>query len=96
MELKNYQRNVIDGLARYLELLKQTGDINEAYRTFWNERGVELGRPGKMPEYQKIIAGVPDVCLKVPTGGGKEGQALRDVQAIIDRPPLKRDEHCLL
>lgn len=90
MELKNYQRNVIDGLARYLELLKQTGDINEAYRTFWNERGVELGRPGKMPEYQNIIAGVPDVCLKVPTGGGKTFIACCAVKTIFDALPMKR------
>lgn len=90
MELKNYQKNVINDLARYLELLKQTGDMNEAYRTFWNEHGVELGRPGKMPEYQNIIAGVPDVCLKVPTGGGKTFLACCAVKTVFDALPMKR------
>ena len=90
MELKNYQKTVINDLARYIELLRQTEDMNEAYSAFWRERGVELGRPGKMPEYQNIIAGVPDVCLKVPTGGGKTFIACCALKTIFDGLPAKR------
>lgn len=90
MELKKYQKNVINDLARYVELLRQTRDMNEAYRQFWEERGVELGRQGKMPEYQNIIAGVPDVCLKVPTGGGKTFIACCALKTIFDSLPQKR------
>lgn len=90
MELKNYQKTVINDLVRYIELLRQTEDMNEAYSAFWRERGVELGRPGKMPEYQNIIAGVPDVCLKVPTGGGKTFIACCALKTIFDGLPSKR------
>ncbi len=89
MELKNYQKNVINDLARYIELLKQTEDMNDAYRQFWEERGVELGRPGKSPEYQNIIAGVPDGCFKVPTGGGKTIIACCALKTIFGSLPQK-------
>ena len=35
MELKNYQKNVISDLSRYLELLNETGNIGTAYRKLW-------------------------------------------------------------
>ena len=31
MELKNYQRKVIDDLTRYLDLMQETNDIVKAY-----------------------------------------------------------------
>ena len=34
MELKNYQKNVISDLTRYLELLNETGNIGTAYRKY--------------------------------------------------------------
>lgn len=89
MELKNYQRKVINDLARYLELLAQKMDMSEAYRSFWEERGVCVGASGKMPAYQNIIAGAPDVCLKVPTGGGKTFMACCALKTIFDALPQK-------
>ena len=35
MELKNYQKNVISDLTRYLELLNVTGNIGSAYKQLW-------------------------------------------------------------
>ena len=40
MELKNYQKNVISDLSRYLELLNETGNIGTAYRKLWEEKNV--------------------------------------------------------
>ena len=70
MELKNYQRAVIRDLERYLEILMQTGSIETAYRRLWEEKHVPVG-PGGMPRYQDLLPGVANVCLKVPTGGGR-------------------------
>ena len=70
MELKNYQKAVIRDLERYLEILMQTGSIETAYRRLWEEKHVPVG-PGGMPRYQDLLPGVANVCLKVPTGGGK-------------------------
>lgn len=75
MELKNYQRAVIRDLERYLEILMQTGSIETAYRRLWEEKHVPVG-PGGMPRYQDLLPGVANVCLKVPTGGGKTFLAL--------------------
>lgn len=70
MELKNYQKAVIRDLERYLEILMQTKNIETAYTRLWQEKDVKVGFGG-MPKYQNLLPGVPNVCLKVPTGGGK-------------------------
>ena len=70
MELKNYQKAVIRDLERYLEILMKTKNIETAYTRLWQEKNVKVGFGG-MPKYQNILPGVPNVCLKVPTGGGK-------------------------
>ena len=70
MELKNYQLQVIRDLERFLELLIEKQSISSAYTTLWNEKGVNVGIDG-MPPYNSELAGVPQVCFKVPTGGGK-------------------------
>lgn len=79
MELKAYQRRVIGDLTRYLELLDVSERPSEAFRALWDEQcAPSLG------EYHKIIEGVPCVCLKVPTGGGKTFIAAASVRPIFD------------
>ncbi len=46
MRLKNYQKEVIKDLTRYLELLNQTEDLEIAYRLFWEEKNVRVGTGG--------------------------------------------------
>lgn len=82
MELKNYQRAVIRDLERYLEILMQTGSIETAYRRLWEEKHVPVG-PGGMPRYQDLLPGVANVCLKVPTGGGKTFLAANAIEPIF-------------
>lgn len=86
MELKNYQIQVIRDLERFLELLIEKQSISSAYSTLWNEKGVNVGIDG-MPPYNSELAGVPQVCFKVPTGGGKTFLAANAIKPIFDSMP---------
>lgn len=86
MELKNYQIQVISDLERFLELLIEKQSISSAYSTLWNEKGVNVGIDG-MPPYKMELAGVPQVCFKVPTGGGKTFLAANSIKPIFDSMP---------
>lgn len=81
LKLKNYQE---DALGALLDFVKRTrsAPVNEA----WQEAMTAQKRTG-VP-YQDLFPGIPCVCLRVPTGGGKTlmaahavapvGQALKD------------------
>lgn len=86
MELKNYQLQVIRDLERFLELLIEKQSISSAYSTLWNEKGVNVGIDG-MPPYNSELAVVPQVCFKVPTGGGKTFLAANSIKPIFDSMP---------
>ena len=86
MKLKNYQLQVIRDLERFLELLIEKQSISSAYSTLWNEKGVNVGIDG-MPPYNSELAGVPQVCFKVPTGGGKTFLAANSIKPIFDSMP---------
>ncbi|WP_418626694.1 DEAD/DEAH box helicase [Anaerosinus sp.] len=86
MELKTYQKNVIGDLCRFLALLTEKQNISEAYRTVWEEKNVMVGMNG-MPPYNSVISGVPHVCLKVPTGGGKTFIAANAIKPIFASIP---------
>jgi type III restriction enzyme len=86
MQLKTYQQTVIDDLSRFLGLLSSVGNIPKAYTKFWEEhprQPVAVGFNG-LSQYQNNIAGVPNVCLKVPTGGGKTFIAACALKPIFD------------
>ena len=89
MQLKNYQKDAIKDLTRYLELLNQTEDMEKAYRLFWEEKNIRVGLGG-IPAYQNIIDGVPNLCMKVPTGGGKTFLACNAIKPIIDALPFMK------
>ena len=86
MELKNYQIQVIRDLERFLELLIEKQSISSAYSTLWNGKGVNVGIDG-MPPYNSELTGVPQVCFKVPTGGGKTFLAANSIKPIFDSMP---------
>ena len=88
MELKTYQREVIEDLKQYLGLLCKLRDYAEAYTRFWEEKGYSVGLDG-IRVYQDILPGVPTVCFKVPTGGGKTFLACNAVKPIFDALPNK-------
>ena len=89
MELKSYQKEVIADLARYLELVVELQSPAKAYQTLWNEKNVLVGFGG-MPNYVNVLPGVPHVCAKVPTGGGKTYIAASSLRTIFDAMPQRR------
>lgn len=70
MELKNYQKRVLRDLDDYLATLDSTANLSEAFRLHWERRHIAVGMEA-MPPYNNTLPGIPHVCLKVPTGGGK-------------------------
>ena len=91
MELKPYQKAVIADLTRYLDLLTQTHSSAKAYNALWNEKGVMVGdNVNGMPFYRTQIPGTPEVCFKVPTGGGKTFLAASCIKPIFDSMLVSR------
>lgn len=90
MELKTYQKNVISDLSRFLALLTEKQSIPEAYKTLWEEKNVAVDIVNGMPPYRTNLSGVPEVCFKVPTGGGKTFLAASSIKPIFDSMPQIR------
>lgn len=84
MELKNYQEDVLQDLKNYIDNILKTKNPSKAYTKLWNDKQVRVGYDG-MPTYKDNIPGVPSVCLKVPTGGGKTLIACASLKVILDR-----------
>ena len=87
MELKTYQKNVLGDLSRYLTLMTDTGSAAKAYKALWEEKGVTVGFNGLASYHYNLNHGVPDVCFKVPTGGGKTFIAANAIKTIYDAMP---------
>jgi len=83
MELKKYQKAVISDLMDYLALLPEMS-ASEAFKTFWTAKNVPL-QIGEY--YHDTLNGVPNVCVKVPTGGGKTFIAASAIAPIFDSLP---------
>lgn len=86
MELKKYQKTVINDLNHFLSLINEKNDIIEAYNTFWTEKDVRIGENG-VKKYKDTINGVPHICFKVPTGGGKTFLACASIKPIFSAMP---------
>jgi type III restriction enzyme len=85
MELKKYQKAVIADLSDYLALLPQMS-ATEAFAAFWTARNVPLGIH---EHYRDTLNGIPNVCVKVPTGGGKTFIAASAIAPIFDSLPTQ-------
>ena len=85
MEMKGYQKKVIGDLSRYLELLNETQDYRAAFSSFWQEKSAPV-----LGFYQDIMPGVPNLCFKVPTGGGKTFLACNAIKPIMDAMPFSK------
>lgn len=85
MEMKSYQKKVIHDLNRYMELLNECRNYAAAFSLFWREKSApSLGM------YQDMIPGVPCLCFKVPTGGGKTFLACNSIRPIFDALPVTK------
>ena len=82
MILKDYQATAIQNLEDFLRLLDENKSISKSFEEFWASRDVTT-----KPSYQNNIAGVPQVCFKVPTGGGKTFMATASLKSIFNALP---------
>ena len=66
LELKEYQRESLEAIGRFCDAVRQR--VGQAERPVHDAYHAETGR-----EYIEVpqLPGVPYVCLRVPTGGGK-------------------------
>ena len=89
MELKSYQRGVINDLINYLEELETTNHIDVAYSNFWAKKGVSLQsiKNDYLRPYDNAVEGVPRVTVKVPTAGGKTFIACNALKPVFDYYP---------
>ena len=89
MELKSYQREVINDLIDFLEELENTKRIDVAFSTYWAKKGINLHSISNdyLKPYDNAIKGVPRVTVKVPTAGGKTFIACNALKPIFDYYP---------
>ena len=87
---KDYQNRTSDALRGYLRLAAQTGNADLAFYQY------TLETEGKGRQYLPVEAlpGLPYVCLRVPTGGGKTVIACRAVP--IATQELLRQERAVI
>jgi len=72
MELKRYQKNVLNDVRAYLEVLAsqiEAGNERHAAEDAWEQCGVP--REYKSRRRNGLGKELPTFCIKVPTGGGK-------------------------
>jgi type III restriction enzyme len=78
MELKRYQEAVVNDLSAYLATLAEHPDLRIAFKEYWKQKGVTADA------YKNNVPGVPHVCVKVPTAGGKTFIAVNALKPIFD------------
>ncbi len=89
MELKKYQQGVLSDLKNYLAHLSEERNYIRAYNRHWEDKGFRVGI-GAVPVYRDIVPNVPDVCFKIPTGGGKTFQACCSIKPIFEHLPINK------
>lgn len=88
MELKAFQRAALDTLRDYLDRARLTADPERAFGETLRQREPERNPP----PYRTLpgLPGVPNVCLRLPTGGGKTLLAAHSI-AVAGRAYLEKD-----
>lgn len=92
MELKQYQREVIADLGRFLDQLEKEGRLDVAFNNFWSDKGVSLASldHAYLRPYDNSVTSVPHVTVKVPTAGGKTFIACNALQTIFGKLPAEK------
>ena len=91
MQLKNYQQRSLDILSRYFQTCLQIDNVNLAFYNLTLQifgQGIPYYEVPEMP-------GLPYVCLRVPTGGGKTLMACHAVQIAL-RQYMRTDNGLVL
>ncbi len=91
MELKTYQKQVMRDLSAFMNSVNRNTNLYSAWRSYWFDKDVGVGSGG-VPRYNNAIDGVPHICMKVPTGGGKTFMACASVRKIFDAMPISKPQ----
>ena len=83
MELKKYQKQVLGDLDAYLKSLGESAGLAGTWRGYWESKGLLPPQA-----YHDDIPGAANVCVKVPTGGGKTFIASCALKHIFDHVPV--------
>lgn len=92
MELKVYQQQVIQHLEEFLEYTQQHKQVGEAFNKFWEDKigpYNQLTGEGMRP-YKNNIPGAANICIKVPTAGGKTFIACNALSSIFKAFPVDK------
>jgi len=87
MELKPYQQQVINDLSLFLEQVQETKDVKDAFYNFWTKHPKTPLFPfagTAIEPYKNNVPRVPNICIKVPTAGGKTFIACNAIKTIFD------------
>lgn len=87
MELKPYQQQVINDLSLFLEQVQETKDTKDAFQNFWAKHPRTPLQPFSgtaIEPYKNNVPKVPNICVKVPTAGGKTFIACNALKTIFD------------
>ncbi|MEJ5993592.1 DEAD/DEAH box helicase family protein [Pedobacter sp. Du54] len=88
MELKTYQKQVIDDLQEYFSHLQEHKRADKAFNSFWQKAGNYNPITGEgMRPYQNTVPGAVHLSIKVPTAGGKTFIACNSLKTIFDAMP---------
>lgn len=79
MELKSFQQRVLADLEDYLSCYDRHRKPRAAFEAFWHGKGLASDVP-----FTEAIPGVPHVCVKVPTGGGKTFLAVNALRPVLE------------
>jgi type III restriction enzyme len=89
MELNSYQKTVINDLTDFMGHFTNTSSFAEAYKNYWAAHRYKC--PADNVQYFHNIATAPNVCLKVPTAGGKTFIAVNAIFSIFEQ--MHKDSH---
>jgi len=91
VQLKTYQEKSLEALREYFQAVRKEDDANIA---FYKETPKHWGK--NLPYYEVVeLPGLPYVCLRVPTGGGKTVMACH-AAGIATKEFLRADRSVIL
>ena len=97
MTLKNYQKKSLEWLARYYECCRELQEAHDSFpaSTAFYSVTREIYGTGLSYSPVKQLPGIPYVCLRIPTGGGKTVVGCEAV-AVAQRELLRADRSLIL
>ena len=87
MELKKYQKQVIDDLEDFLEYVQEYDYVDTAFNEYWADKigAYDAIKGTGMQPYKNTIDEAAHVCIKVPTAGGKTFIAVNALHSIFSK-----------